>query len=136
MRDVRIDYSDDQLKLDLRWWAAANYLTVAQSYLRENPLLRDRPRAQHIKRRLLGHWGASPALSLIYPALNRLTRATGQDCLYITGLGHGGPGPRCQCLSRRGITDLLASGKRSPSGGAEQRRRAVVGGLELLGEGR
>ena len=85
------DYPDDQMKLDLRWWAAANYLTVAQIYLRDNPLLRVRLRADHIKPRLLGHWGTSPALSLIYVALNRLIRSTGQDCIYITGPGHGGP---------------------------------------------
>lgn len=91
MPDVPIDYPDDQLKLDLRWWAAANYLTVAQIYLRENPLLRQPLQAEHIKPRLLGHWGTSPALSLIYVALNRLIRATGQDCIYITGPGHGGP---------------------------------------------
>jgi xylulose-5-phosphate/fructose-6-phosphate phosphoketolase len=89
--DIGIDYADDQLKLDLRWWAAANYLTVAQIYLKENPLLRDPLRSDHIKPRLLGHWGTSPALSLIYVALNRLIRATGQDCIYVTGPGHGGP---------------------------------------------
>jgi xylulose-5-phosphate/fructose-6-phosphate phosphoketolase len=88
---AEFDYPDDQMKLDLRWWAAANYLTVAQIYLRANPLLRDRLRADHIKPRLLGHWGTSPALSLIYVALNRLIRSTGQDCIYITGPGHGGP---------------------------------------------
>jgi xylulose-5-phosphate/fructose-6-phosphate phosphoketolase len=89
--DAAFDYADDQMKLDLRWWAAANYLTVAQIYLRENPLLRDRLRPDHIKPRLLGHWGTSPALSLIYVALNRLIRTTGQDCIYVTGPGHGGP---------------------------------------------
>jgi xylulose-5-phosphate/fructose-6-phosphate phosphoketolase len=91
MPDLRIDYPDDELKLDLRWWAAANYLTVAQIYLKENPLLRDPLRTEHIKPRLLGHWGTSPALSMIYVALNRLIRATGQDCIYVTGPGHGGP---------------------------------------------
>jgi xylulose-5-phosphate/fructose-6-phosphate phosphoketolase len=88
---AQFDYPDDQTKLDLRWWAAANYLTVAQIYLLDNPLLRDRLRSDHIKPRLLGHWGTSPALSLIYVALNRLIRTTGQDCIYVTGPGHGGP---------------------------------------------
>lgn len=91
MPDALIDYPDDQLKLDLRWWDAANYLTVAQIYLKDNPLLHDRLRTEHIKPRLLGHWGTSPALSLIYVALNRLIRTTRQDCLYIAGPGHGGP---------------------------------------------
>ena len=55
-----------------RYWQAANYLTVAQIYLRENPLLREPLRQEHIKPRLLGHWGTSPGLSLIYVHLNRL----------------------------------------------------------------
>ena len=76
---------------DLRWWNAANYLTVAQIYLKSNPLLRQPLTVEDIKPRLLGHWGTSPALSLVYVALNRLIRETGQDCLYVTGPGHGGP---------------------------------------------
>ena len=81
----------DELELLLRWWDAANYLTVAQIYLADNPLLREPLRPDHIKPRLLGHWGTSPALSLIYTQLNRLIRETGQDVLYVTGPGHGGP---------------------------------------------
>ena len=76
---------------DLRWWNAANYLTVAQIYLKSNPLLRQPLTVDDIKPRLLGHWGTSPALSLVYVAMNRLIRETGQDCLYVTGPGHGGP---------------------------------------------
>ena len=84
-------YPDDQRELDLRWWAAANYLTVAQIYLKDNALLREPLLTDHIKPRLLGHWGTSPALSMIYAVLNRLIRDTDQDCVYITGPGHGGP---------------------------------------------
>ena len=73
------------------WWAAANYLTVAQIYLQDNPLLREPLRPEHIKPRLLGHWGTSPGLNLIYAHLNRLIRRTDQDVLYVTGPGHGGP---------------------------------------------
>ena len=73
------------------WWAAANYLTVAQIYLQDNPLLREPLRPEHIKPRLLGHWGTSPGLNLIYAHLNRLIRHTDQDVLYVTGPGHGGP---------------------------------------------
>jgi xylulose-5-phosphate/fructose-6-phosphate phosphoketolase len=87
----RASYPDDQRDLDLQWWAAANYLTVAQIYLKTNALLREPLLAEHIKPRLLGHWGTSPALSMIYTVLNRLIRATGSDCIYITGPGHGGP---------------------------------------------
>ena len=84
-------YTDTDLELDLRWWAAANYLTVAQIYLMANPLLRSRLSTEDIKPRLLGHWGTSPGLSMIYTLLNRLIRATGTDCIYVTGPGHGGP---------------------------------------------
>src|SRR3954447_11926013 len=84
-------YSDADRDLDLKWWAAANYLTVAQIYLKQNPLLREPLTADQIKPRLLGHWGTSPALSMIYAVLNRLIRLTDQDCIYVTGPGHGGP---------------------------------------------
>ncbi|EWM12142.1 phosphoketolase [Kutzneria sp. 744] len=84
-------YAERDLELDLRWWAAANYLTVAQIYLKANPLLREPLSVDDIKPRLLGHWGTSPGLSMIYTLLNRLIRDTGTDCVYITGPGHGGP---------------------------------------------
>jgi xylulose-5-phosphate/fructose-6-phosphate phosphoketolase len=81
----------DELEMVSGWWAAANYLTVAQIYLQDNPLLREPLRPEHIKPRLLGHWGTSPGLNLIYAHLNRLIRHTDQDVLYVTGPGHGGP---------------------------------------------
>jgi xylulose-5-phosphate/fructose-6-phosphate phosphoketolase len=84
-------YSSDELDADLRYWAAANYLTVAQIYLQDNVLLRQPLRVEHIKPRLLGHWGTSPGLSMIYTLLNRLICRTGSDWLYVTGPGHGGP---------------------------------------------
>ena len=81
----------DDLDLDLRWWAAANYLTVGQIYLRENALLREPLTLEHVKPRLLGHWGTSPGLSMLYALLNRVIRETDSDWLYVTGPGHGGP---------------------------------------------
>src|SRR5689334_3819508 len=84
-------YTQQERELDLRWWAAANYLTVAQIYLQANPLLREPLTREHIKPRLLGHWGTSPALSMIYTVLNRLIATTDADVLYVTGPGHGGP---------------------------------------------
>ena len=72
-----------------RYWHAANYLTVAQIYLRENPLLREPLRPEHIKPRLLGHWGTSPGLSLIYVHLNRLINERDANVIYLAG-----PGPR------------------------------------------
>ncbi|WP_127782206.1 phosphoketolase family protein [Rhodococcus sp. X156] len=84
-------YPTSELQRDLRWWDAANYLTVAQIYLQNNVLLRDPLTIEDIKPRLLGHWGTSPGLSMIYTLLNRLIKKTDVDCLYVAGPGHGGP---------------------------------------------
>ncbi|HEX5740984.1 MAG TPA: phosphoketolase family protein [Pilimelia sp.] len=73
------------------WWRAANYLTVGQIYLRDNPLLREPLTPAHIKPRLLGHWGTSPALNLVYAHLNRAIRQRDLSMLLVTGPGHGGP---------------------------------------------
>ncbi|MGZ3638528.1 MAG: phosphoketolase family protein, partial [Ktedonobacterales bacterium] len=83
--------SADQLERMQRYWQAANYLTVGQIYLLDNPLLRDPLRPEHIKPRLLGHWGTSPGLSFIYVHLNRLIREHDVDMIYLAGPGHGGP---------------------------------------------
>jgi xylulose-5-phosphate/fructose-6-phosphate phosphoketolase len=72
-------------------WRAANYLTVGQIYLRENPLLREPLRPEHIKPRLLGHWGTSPGLSLLYVHLGRVIRHTDANVIFLAGPGHGGP---------------------------------------------
>ena len=82
---------DVDLDRMLAYWEAANYLTVAQIYLQDNPLLRSPLLPEHIKPRLLGHWGTSPGLNLIYVVMNRLIRETGVDALYVAGPGHGGP---------------------------------------------
>jgi len=74
------------------YWRAANYLSVGQIYLMGNPLLREPLHAGHIKPRLLGHWGTTPGLNLLYAHLSRIIAARGQDMLYVTGPGHGGPG--------------------------------------------
>jgi xylulose-5-phosphate/fructose-6-phosphate phosphoketolase len=81
---------DDLHRLDA-WWRAANYLSVGQIYLLDNPLLREPLRIEHVKPRLLGHWGTSPGLNLVYAHMNRAIRARGLDALYVTGPGHGGP---------------------------------------------
>jgi len=73
------------------WWRAANYLNVGQIYLMANPLLKEPLSAAHVKPRLLGHWGTSPGLNLIYVHLNRLIRKYDLDCVYMAGPGHGGP---------------------------------------------
>jgi xylulose-5-phosphate/fructose-6-phosphate phosphoketolase len=74
------------------YWRAANYLSVGQIYLVDNPLLREPLRLEHIKPRLLGHWGTTPGLNLIYAHLNRVIRARDLEAIFITGPGHGGPG--------------------------------------------
>src|SRR5580704_10336932 len=83
--------SADLLDRMNRYWQAANYLTVGQIYLQANPLLREPLRVEHIKPRLLGHWGTSPGLSFIYVQINRLIQQRDCDVLYIAGPGHGGP---------------------------------------------
>ena len=83
--------ADDELRALDAYWRAANYLTVGQIYLLANPLLREPLRVEHIKPRLLGHWGTSPGLSLLYAHCNRIIRAHDLDVLYLAGPGHGGP---------------------------------------------
>ncbi len=83
--------SSTQLELMNRYWMAANYLTVGQIYLLSNPLLRYPLRSEDIKPRLLGHWGTSPGLSLIYVHLNRLITERDANIMYLAGPGHGGP---------------------------------------------
>src|SRR5690349_10722013 len=82
----------ETLQLMHRYWCAANYLSVGQIYLRDNPLLR-RPLAPlDVKRRLLGHWGTTPGLNFVYVHLNRVIRENDLDMIFVTGPGHGGPG--------------------------------------------
>ena len=74
------------------YWRAANYLSVGQIYLMGNPLLREPLRPEHVKPRLLGHWGTTPGLNFLYAHLNRIIAARRQKMIYVTGPGHGGPG--------------------------------------------
>lgn len=83
--------SDVELDLMDRYWRATNYLSVGQIYLLDNPLLQEPLLAQHVKPRLLGHWGTSPGLNFIYTHLNRIIRERDTNILYICGPGHGGP---------------------------------------------
>ncbi|MBT9431251.1 phosphoketolase family protein [Candidatus Sodalis endolongispinus] len=84
--------SPEELQLMHRYWSAANYLSVGQIYLLDNPLLRQTLVPEHIKPRLLGHWGTTPELNFIYVHLNRIIRARDSNVIYICGPGHGGPG--------------------------------------------
>lgn len=82
----------DELRRMDAYWRAANYLSVGQIYLRDNPLLTEPLTLEHVKTRLLGHWGTTPGLNFIYVHLNRMIRAQDLNIIYITGPGHGGPG--------------------------------------------
>ncbi|HXW35324.1 MAG TPA: phosphoketolase family protein [Acidimicrobiales bacterium] len=84
--------SDTELDLINAYWRAANYLSVGQIYLMDNPLLHETLEPAHIKPRLLGHWGTTPGLNLIYAHLNRVIKARGLNVIYLCGPGHGGPG--------------------------------------------
>jgi xylulose-5-phosphate/fructose-6-phosphate phosphoketolase len=81
----------EEVRLLDAYWRAANYLSVGQVYLLENPLLRERLQPEHVKPRLLGHFGTTPGLNLIYVHLNRAIRARDLNAIYVTGPGHGGP---------------------------------------------
>src|SRR5690349_19053035 len=83
----------DELRRIDAWWRAANYLSVSQIYLMANPLLREPLRPEHVKPRLLGHWGTTPGLNFVYAHLNRAIRARDLNAMYVMGPGHGGPGP-------------------------------------------
>jgi xylulose-5-phosphate/fructose-6-phosphate phosphoketolase len=84
--------SDDELAGIHAYWRAANYLSVGQIYLLDNPLLREPLAPEHIKPRLLGHWGTTPGLNLLYAHLNRVIRNRDANVVFVTGPGHGGPG--------------------------------------------
>src|SRR5918996_5625456 len=83
--------SDAELRLLDAYWRAANYVSVGQIYLLDNPLLREPLAAEHVKPRLLGHWGTTPGLNFLYVHLNRLIKEHDLDMIYICGPGHGGP---------------------------------------------
>jgi len=84
--------SNDELVKINAYWRAANYLSVGQIYLMDNPLLREPLTLKHVKPRLLGHWGTTPGLNFIYAHMNRVIKMKDLNALYIAGPGHGGPG--------------------------------------------
>ena len=84
--------NESELRAISAYWRAANYLSVGQIYLLANPLLKEPLKREHIKPRLLGHWGTTPGLNLIYAHMNRVIKKYDLDAIYIAGPGHGGPG--------------------------------------------
>ncbi|MBM0257866.1 phosphoketolase [Micromonospora sp. 4G55] len=89
--DLHSPLTEDELRRLDAYWRAANYLTVGQIYLLDNPLLREPLQPEHVKPRLLGHWGTSPGLNLLYAHLNRVIVNRDLSAIYVTGPGHGGP---------------------------------------------
>jgi len=92
LRTDRSAHPDAELRTLDAWWRAANYLSVGQIYLLDNPLLREPLKTEHVKLRLLGHWGTTPGLNFIYAHLNRVINRHDLDVIYVAGPGHGGPG--------------------------------------------
>jgi xylulose-5-phosphate/fructose-6-phosphate phosphoketolase len=84
--------SSDELRRMNAWWRACNYLSVGMIYLRDNPMLAQPLKIEHVKQRLLGHWGASPALSFVWAHLNRIIKRDDLDVIFMAGPGHGAPG--------------------------------------------
>jgi xylulose-5-phosphate/fructose-6-phosphate phosphoketolase len=90
--DASAPLSRDELRKTHAYWRACNYLAASMIYLRDNPLLREPMKVEHVKQRLLGHWGASPGLSFTYIHLNRLIKKYDLDAIFLAGPGHGAPG--------------------------------------------
>jgi xylulose-5-phosphate/fructose-6-phosphate phosphoketolase len=98
------------------YWRAANYLSVGQIYLLANPLLREPLKIEHIKPRLLGHWGTTPGLNFIYVHMNRLIKKFDLDAIYIAGPGHGGPGMVANTYLEGSYTELYPNIQQSEEG--------------------
>jgi xylulose-5-phosphate/fructose-6-phosphate phosphoketolase len=112
------------------YWRAANYLSVGQIYLMGNPLLTEPLRPEHVKPRLLGHWGTTPGLNLIYAHLNRVIRNWDLDMIFITGPGHGGPGVVANTWLEGTYTELYPHVTRDAAGMARLFRQfSFPGGI-------
>jgi xylulose-5-phosphate/fructose-6-phosphate phosphoketolase len=108
--------TDDDLRLLDAYWRAANYLSVGQIYLLDNPLLREPLRAEHVKPRLLGHWGTTPGLNFLYTHLNRAIRERDLDAIFICGPGHGGPAVVAQSYLEGTYSELYPHVSRDEAG--------------------
>src|SRR5437879_12501547 len=119
----------DAERLDA-YWRAANYLSVGQIYLLANPLLREPLAPEHVKPRLLGHFGTTPGLNLVYAHLNRAIRQRDLDAIYITGPGHGGPGMVANAYPEGTYTALYSHAAQDEAGLKELSRQSPSpGGL-------
>ncbi|MEA2478844.1 MAG: xylulose-5-phosphate/fructose-6-phosphate phosphoketolase, partial [Thermoleophilaceae bacterium] len=108
--------SAEELRLVDGWWRAANYLSVGQIYLLDNALLREPLRIEHVKPRLLGHWGTTPGLNFVLAHLNRVITARDLDMIYILGPGHGGPAAVATAWLDGSYSDVYPSVSRDAAG--------------------
>jgi xylulose-5-phosphate/fructose-6-phosphate phosphoketolase len=122
--------SESELSLINAWWRAANYLSAGQIYLLANPLLTEPLQPEHVKPRLLGHWGTTPGLNLIYAHLNRVITARDLNVIYIAGPGHGGPGMVANTYLEGTYTELYPAITRDTEGMAKLFRQfSFPGGI-------
>src|SRR2546423_836496 len=108
--------SPQELRKMNAYWRAANYLSVGQIYLYANPLLREPLKLEHVKPRLLGHWGTTPGLNFIYVHFNRLIKKYDRNVIYICGPGHGGPGMVANTYLEGTYTELYSSIQQNEEG--------------------
>jgi xylulose-5-phosphate/fructose-6-phosphate phosphoketolase len=108
--------SPDLLQKMHAYWRAANYLSVGQIYLKDNALLEEPLKLEHIKPRLLGHWGTTPGLNFLYVHLNRLIKENDLNMIYVIGPGHGGPGIVAQTYLEGSYTERYPAVERSKNG--------------------
>jgi xylulose-5-phosphate/fructose-6-phosphate phosphoketolase len=120
----------EELQLLDAYWRAANYLSVGQIYLLDNPLLTEPLRPEHVKPRLLGHWGTTPGLNLIYAHLNRVIRKWDLNAIYVIGPGHGGPGLVANAYLEGTYSEIYPEASRDREGiGLLFRRFSFPGGI-------
>ena len=116
LEEVPATLSPDLLEKMDAYWRAANYLSVGQIYLKDNPLLEVPLKLEHIKPRLLGHWGTTTGLNFIYVHLNRLIKENDLNMIYVIGPGHGGPGLVAHSYLEGSYTERFPRIERSRNG--------------------
>ncbi len=120
----------DELRLIDAYWRAANYLSVGQIYLLDNPLLRAPLLPEHVKPRLLGHWGTTPGLNFVYAHMNRAIRNWGLDAIYVIGPGHGGPAAVANAYLEGTYTEVYPEITRDEDGPREAVPAVLVPGRD------
>src|ERR1700743_1551319 len=108
--------SAEELRKTHAYWRACNYLSLGMIYLQDNPLLREPLQPEHIKNRLLGHWGSSPGLAFTYIHLNRLIKKYDLDMIFMAGPGHGAPGVLGPCYLEGAYSEIYPDKSTDPDG--------------------